>query len=326
MACCVRRPPRTPPPPAKRYASTLEVKPKAKATPYSASELSEYAWGNQFQHHQRIGESVIEKEKRIFRQLSSLGLPTPPAPPPRPRLAACCCCCCRRRCCGGGGAPQTYPEATEGMLIDALDAVQAAAAAAPPPPVAATTPKPDRADEDEDAAAASPGEEVGSSFAPGGRAKEADPKFNGVPKRVAKKELFQNERARLLEDRLAFANRTQGLDTPMQRERDLAAEQAKERQQAMIEVGEDPFATPPRPKTVTPLMRQRQIEAEAQARGYEGTDGHESRVAFLVAAREGWTAARPYETSQSPLKVLQLAPPPPRPADWVCSNDLWTFT
>jgi hypothetical protein len=74
--------------------------------------------------------------------------------------------------------------------------------------------------------------------------------------------------------------------------------------------------------TLTPLMRQKQIEVEAQRTGYEGADGHESRVAFLVAAREGWIAARPYETSQSPLAVLQLAPPPPRPADWPKREDL----
>ena len=73
---------------------------------------------------------------------------------------------------------------------------------------------------------------------------------------------------------------------------------------------------------MTPLRRQKQIEEGAQTRGYEGTDGHESRVAFLVAAREGWTATRPYETGQSPLKALQHEPPPPRPADWPKREEL----
>ena len=54
----------------------------------------------------------------------------------------------------------------------------------------------------------------------GGRAKEADPSFVGVPKRVAKKEIHQKERERTVQVALENAQKGfPGAETPMQRER-----------------------------------------------------------------------------------------------------------
>jgi hypothetical protein len=308
--CCGGRP-AAPPQPARQYVGSPEVAKKTKAatTPYSASELNEYAWGNAFQAHSRIAESVIEREERILQQLAMLAV-GPPAPPKRrPLLLR----CCARRA-------ETHPHDEQGQLHDPVELAQSLPESPPPPPP--SPPKLEEPAED----AASPGEELGSTFAPGGRAQVSDPSYFATPKRVAKKEIFQADRARLAEDQLQAVNRRSGLDTPMQRERDRAAEQAKAKEQALIEAGKED-ATPPqspakRGSGQTPLMRRKQIEATAQRTGYAGTDGYEGRVAYLVAAREGWTEAQPYPTQQSPMRVLQIAPPPPRPADFPLREDL----
>eukprot|EP01043_Picozoa_sp_COSAG02_P023055 COSAG02_NODE_1219_length_13812_cov_108.713629_8_plen_380_part_00 len=305
LACCCGRPPT--PAPTRRYASTLEVVKKRGTTPYSASELNEYAWGNAFQAHSRIAESVIAREERVLMQLAQL--PTEPPAPPKPRRHLPCCC-----------VQRTHPD-DQTQLYDPVELAQHPRESLPPPPP--SPPKPEPTDD----AKQSPGEEIGSTFAPGGRSLVSDPQFLSTPKRVAKKELFQNERARAAEQQLAAINKKLAPDTPMQRERDRAAELAKARQQALIAAGHEVDMEPPSPRkkqssVETPLMRQKRIDAAAQRVGFEGTEGYEARVAYLVAAREGWTEAQPYPTHNSPLDVLKLAPPPPRPANFPLREDL----
>lgn len=308
FACCCGRPPT--PPPRRQYASTLEVSKKTGITPFSASELNEYAWGNAFQAHSRIAESVIAREERILHQLAEL--PTEPAEPSK-KLHRLRCCCYRR----------THPD-DESQLYDPAELAKQNEESPSPPPPPPSPPKPEVSVDD---ATRSPGEEVGSTFAPGGRPLVADPRYFSTPTRVAKKEIFQNERARAAEEQLTAVNRRLGLNTPMQRERNRAAEQAKAREQAMIEAGHKIDAQPSSPQqkkssVETPLMMKKRFEATAKRTGFQGTDGYEARVAYLVAAREGWTATQPYPTPNSPMHVLKIAPSPPRPSDFPLREDL----
>ena len=303
FACCCGRPPT--PLPRRQYASTLAVVKKKGTTPYSASELNEYAWGNAFQAHSRIAESVIAREERVLRQLAELSEPPAPAMPRRRLL-----CCCSQ---------QTHPD-DHTQLYDPAELAKQVPKSPPPPP--RPLPKPAVPIDD---APEFPGEEVGSTAAPGGRSWVSDPQFFNTPKRVAKKEIFQNERARAAEAQLLAVKRRAAPDTPMQRERDRAAELAKAREQALIAAGHKIEPASPRKKkssVETPLMMKKRIEATAQRTGFQGTEGYEARVAYLVAAREGWTEAQPYPTHNSPLLVLKIAPPPPRPANYPLREDL----
>ena len=309
FACCCGRPPT--PPPRRQYASTLAVVKKKGTTPYSASELNEYAWGNAFQAHSRIAESVIAREERVLRQLAELS--EPPAAMPRRRLLCCC-------------SQQTYPD-DHSQLYDPAELAKQRPNSPPPPPP--PTPPPPRSPPKPaapiDDVLASQDEEVGSTAAPGGRSWVSDPQFFNTPKRVAKKEIFQNERARATEAQLLAVKRRAAPDTPMQRERERAAELAKAREQALIAAGHTIEPVSPRKKkssVETPLMMKKRIEATAQRTGFQGTEGYEGRVAYLVAAREGWTEAQPYPTHNSPLLVLKIAPPPPRPANYPLREDL----